>query len=88
MGTDADRPSGFAESDIGPAQFDIDKVAPIGIDWIDGFNFIPLEMPRHQSMIKNPVLINREYDRISESTPTETLHEKANRQAATPGKAI
>jgi hypothetical protein len=78
MGTHADRPSGFAESDLRPAQFDIDDVAPIGVDWADGFNFLPLDVPRHQSTIDNSALINREHDRISGSTPAQTVNEKGN----------
>jgi hypothetical protein len=78
MGTEADRPSGFAESDHRPAQCDIDEVAPTFVDWADGFDFLPLDVPRHQSTIDNSALINREYHRISGSTPAQTVNEKGN----------
>jgi len=78
MGTDADQPSGFAKRILRPPQFDIDDVASIGVDWPDGFNFLPLDMSRHQSAIKNSALINREHDHIGGGTLAETVHEKGN----------
>jgi len=77
-GTNADRPSGFGKSDLGPAQFNIDDVVAIGVDGADGRNFLPLDIPWHQSMIENSSRINREDDRISGSTPAETVHEKGH----------
>jgi hypothetical protein len=77
IGTDADRPSCVGECDLRPAELDIDDFVPIGVDWADGFNLLPLDVPRHHAMIKDPSLINREDDPV-ESTPAATSHEKRN----------
>jgi hypothetical protein len=78
MGTHADRPSSSGEGDFGPAKFDIDDVVSIGVDWADGFNFMPLDVPRHQSTIQNSSLINREDDRIGGSTSAETVYQNGD----------
>src|SRR6478672_10883670 len=60
VGTDADRPTGLFERGPWPAQSDIHRVAAASVDWAKGFNFLPLDVPRHQATIKNSALIQRE----------------------------
>jgi hypothetical protein len=78
MSADTDWPSWSRERGLGPAEPDIDHVAPIDVDRMDGFNFRPLEMPRHQSPIKDSALINRDDHRIGRSPPAETMQEDGN----------
>jgi hypothetical protein len=78
VGTDADRPTGLFERGPWPAQSDIHRVAAACVDWANGFNFLPLDVPRHQATIKNSALIQREDNGIIGSTPAKTMHEKGN----------
>jgi hypothetical protein len=53
-------------------------MAAAGVDWANGFNFLPLDVPRHQATIKNSALIQGEDNGIIGSTPAKTVHEKGN----------
>ena len=61
---DAGLLQGLAERGLGPAQLDIEGMISVGVDRENGFNFLPLDVPRHQSSIENAAAINREHNCI------------------------
>jgi hypothetical protein len=51
----------LAERGLGPTQLDIDGMISVGVDRENGFNFLPLDVPRHQSSIEDAAAINPEH---------------------------
>jgi hypothetical protein len=56
--SNADRPSGFTERYLWPAELDVHDATAVGVDWADRFNLLPRDVLRHQSMIENAALVN------------------------------
>jgi hypothetical protein len=53
-------------------------VTTVNVSWADRFNFVPLDMPRHQTMVQDSLPIDREDDRVDGGASAETMYQKGN----------
>jgi hypothetical protein len=53
-------------------------VTPVNVNRANRFNFVPLDMPRHQSMVQDSSPIDREDNPVVGSASVETMDQKSN----------